>query len=80
MLVPVDEPATVKPAPRQVPAKTIPADSLETYYPSYPDYQAPVIRTVPPQAGPIHVRHPFYSYRAPWFTPGPASLNVTIVW
>jgi hypothetical protein len=31
-------------------------------------------------AGELHVRHPYYSYRRPWYTPGPASLNVTIVW
>lgn len=31
-------------------------------------------------AGGTHVRHPFYSYRAPWYYRGPASRNVTIVW
>ena len=30
--------------------------------------------------GGSHVRHPFYSYRAPWYYRGPASNNVTIVW
>jgi len=28
----------------------------------------------------LHARYPFFSYRAPWYTPGPASWNVTIVW
>ncbi len=32
-----------------------------------------------PAAG-VHVRHPYFSYRAPWYTPGPPSQNVTIVW
>ncbi|MEZ6055768.1 MAG: hypothetical protein R3C01_03595 [Planctomycetaceae bacterium] len=30
--------------------------------------------------GGSHVRHPFYSYRAPWYYRGPASQNVNIVW
>ena len=30
--------------------------------------------------GMLHERYPFYSYRRPWYTPGPASQNVTIVW
>ena len=34
----------------------------------------------PGWAGQLHVRYPYYSYRRPWFTPGPKSLNVTIVW
>jgi hypothetical protein len=28
----------------------------------------------------IHDRYPYYSYRRPWYTAGPASANVTIVW
>ena len=35
---------------------------------------------VPPTNGGLHVRHPYYSYRRPWYPPGPPSLNVTIVW
>lgn len=27
-----------------------------------------------------HDRYPYYSYRAPWYTPGPRSTNVTITW
>lgn len=27
-----------------------------------------------------HARFPYYSYRRPWFTPGPAGQNVNIVW
>jgi hypothetical protein len=30
--------------------------------------------------GGIHDRYPYYSYRRPWYTAGPASANVTIVW
>lgn len=28
----------------------------------------------------MHPRYPYYSYRHPWFTPGPVSGNVTILW
>jgi hypothetical protein len=28
----------------------------------------------------VHPRYPYYSYRRPWYTPGPASRNVTILW
>lgn len=27
-----------------------------------------------------HVRYPYYNYRAPWVSSGPASINHTIVW
>ncbi|WP_437204926.1 hypothetical protein [Planctomicrobium sp. SH664] len=30
--------------------------------------------------GTLHERYPYYSYRRPWYTPGPVSQNVTIVW
>jgi hypothetical protein len=33
----------------------------------------------PPVDG-VHARYPYYSYRRPWYTAGPASANVTIVW
>ena len=36
-----------------------------------------------PSFGPapgLHARYPYYSYRRPWYTPGPASLNVNIIW
>lgn len=35
------------------------------------------------QSGPPggeHARYPYYSYRRPWYAPGPASRNVNIVW
>ena len=28
----------------------------------------------------MHVRHPYYSYRRPWYANGPMSRNVTIAW
>jgi hypothetical protein len=28
----------------------------------------------------VHARYPYYSYRRPWFTPGPRSVNVNIIW
>lgn len=34
----------------------------------------------PSYSGGLHIRHPYYSYRRPWYTRGPASLNVDIVW
>lgn len=34
----------------------------------------------PAPVGGIHQRYPYYSYRRPWYTPGPASHNVTIIW
>ncbi len=42
----------------------------------------PPLGLIAPQAyaGGLHERFPYYSYRRPWYTPGPASLNVTIVW
>ncbi|RMG41966.1 MAG: hypothetical protein D6725_00480, partial [Planctomycetota bacterium] len=30
--------------------------------------------------GPGHLRFPYYSYRRPWFFPGPPRFNRTIVW
>jgi hypothetical protein len=30
--------------------------------------------------GGLHDRYPYYSYRRPWYSPGPASVNVTILW
>jgi hypothetical protein len=35
---------------------------------------------VPPANDGLHVRYPYYSYRRPWYPPGPAGLNVTIIW
>ncbi|WP_437193043.1 hypothetical protein [Planctomicrobium sp. SH527] len=28
----------------------------------------------------MHDRYPYYSYRRPWYTPGPISHNVNIIW
>jgi len=30
--------------------------------------------------GGLHNRYPYYSYRRPWYSPGPSSVNVTILW
>lgn len=35
---------------------------------------------IPPANDGLHVRYPYYSYRRPWYPPGPQSLNVTIIW
>lgn len=48
-------------------------------------YAQPGLETFPPLGmlpGPVglHTRYPYYSYRRPWYTPGPASLNVNIIW
>lgn len=33
-----------------------------------------------PSVNGVHARYPYYSYRRPWYTAGPASANVSIVW
>ncbi len=42
----------------------------------------PPLGLIAPESGTAgtHTRYPFYSYRRPWYYPGPASQNVTIVW
>lgn len=42
----------------------------------------PPLGLIAPEGGTAgsHVRFPYYSYRRPWYYPGPASQNVTIVW
>ncbi|WP_437230998.1 hypothetical protein SH661x_002253 [Planctomicrobium sp. SH661] len=42
--------------------------------PSYP------VRMDTGPAGGEHARFPYYSYRRPWYTPGPVSRNVNIIW
>ena len=34
----------------------------------------------PPANDGWHVRYPYYSYRRPWYPPGPGGVNVTIIW
>lgn len=50
-------------------------------YPTAAAYPAvtghPPAVLVPPG---YHVRHPYYSYRAPWGVPGPPVANRTITW
>jgi hypothetical protein len=50
-------------------------------YPSTVAYPAatvyPPAVLVPPG---YHIRHPYYSYRAPWGVPGPPMANQTITW
>lgn len=42
----------------------------------------PPLGLIAPESGTAgsHIRYPYYSYRRPWYYPGPASNNVTIVW
>lgn len=42
----------------------------------------PPLGLISPYAGTngSHIRYPFDSYRRPWYYPGPASHNVTILW
>jgi hypothetical protein len=46
--------------------------------PRHPRFYAEVIGAPPTDL--FHVRYPYYSYRRPWYTPGPGSVNVTIIW
>lgn len=86
-------PNMVVPAPefKSVPNSVVTQPPVQLY--SAPVYSAPVytvpqlpVWTNPPRlpstvpAGALHSRYPYYSYRRPWYTPGPASLNATIVW
>lgn len=80
----IQQPAT--PAPESLaPAEPFPAAIPPA--PLMPDHASPYgfgvqppMGWMSPPVGGLHVRHPYYSYRRPWFTPGPASLNVTIIW
>lgn len=47
--------------------------------------QAPYVYYYPEAVAPPandgwHVRYPYYSYRRPWYPPGPGGVNVTIIW
>jgi hypothetical protein len=63
---------TVSAAPSQYcPPAVVPFDSGVYYRPE---------AVIPPANDGLHVRYPYYSYRRPWYPPGPQSLNVTIIW
>ncbi len=55
----------------------LPGDAPQ-FGPRHPAFYAEVIGAPPTDL--FHVRYPYYSYRRPWYTPGPGSVNVTIVW
>ncbi|MFM7037011.1 MAG: hypothetical protein ACKO2L_04745 [Planctomycetaceae bacterium] len=54
---------------------TVVAYPAAVAYPAPAGHQPAVL--VPPG---YHVRHPYYSYRAPWGVPGPPMANRTITW
>jgi hypothetical protein len=56
----------------------LPFGAAPQFAPRHPAFYAEVIGAPPTDL--FHVRYPYYSYRRPWYTPGPGSVNVTIVW
>ncbi|MBT5018112.1 MAG: hypothetical protein HON04_05155 [Planctomicrobium sp.] len=59
----------------------------QSYYESYPidgdginPAGAEGVYVGPAFSGGMHQRYPLYDYRRPWYTRGPASYNVDIVW
>ena len=70
----------------------MPAVPMQVYYYQQPlQFQSPA-QSLPPGAlymqsggGPAyhgghHKRYPYYSYRRPWYSPGPHTMNSIIVW
>ncbi|WP_437185088.1 hypothetical protein SH668x_002178 [Planctomicrobium sp. SH668] len=47
-----------------------------------PYAQRPAVQPMsdPSLIGGEHARYPYYSYRRPWYSPGPVSRNVNIIW
>lgn len=66
--------------PLPVVAPIVPGASAGGVMVPYDPYAIPVPAAILPPVGGLHNRYPYYSYRRPWFTPGPASRNVTIIW
>ncbi|REJ76761.1 MAG: hypothetical protein DWQ29_15585 [Planctomycetota bacterium] len=62
---------SVRPAPVTVAPYYVPNQRHIRYLPE---------SVVPGTTGGLHLRYPYYSYRRPWYRPGPASVNVTIIW
>ena len=65
-------PRFMEPATQYCPAPASPYDA--GYYWYRPE------AVVPGANAGLHLRHPYYSYRRPWYPAGPASVNVTIIW
>jgi hypothetical protein len=83
---------TVTPAPVMTPAApngavSVPAPQAAPVYGVPGGYNPYGLSTVPMNpslmvngAAGEHPRYPYYSYRRPWYTPGPASRNINIIW
>lgn len=67
-------------APQVPPQYSVPSQNVYGGYGGAGVYGAMSFPQAPPVSGGLHERYPYYSYRRPWYTPGPASLNATIVW
>ncbi len=75
IIYPVDAPASFlyQPAPGTVPYAPSQYNAFSTS--GYPALPLSFSTTVG-----MHDRYPYYSYRRPWYTPGPISHNVNIIW
>lgn len=70
---PANSPYLFQPAPGTFPYSQSQYNTFSTT--GYP--VAPM--SFSPSVG-MHDRYPYYSYRRPWYSPGPASRNVNIIW
>ncbi|HWL06960.1 MAG TPA: hypothetical protein VNQ76_00960 [Planctomicrobium sp.] len=70
---PAYSPYLFEPAPGTIPYSQSQYNTFSTT--GYP--VAPM--SFSPSVG-MHDRYPYYSYRRPWYSPGPASRNVNIIW
>jgi hypothetical protein len=74
--------ATKSPAP--VAARECPCDQVRiaaaTESLGPPEFTDRLVAPPVPHVGGLHDRYPYYSYRRPWYSPGPVSMNVTIPW
>lgn len=87
--LPVPDAPAVAPAPVHPPApiaeprpvtKPHPASATPYYVPNQRHIRYLPESVIPGTTGGLHLRYPYYSYRRPWYRPGPASVNVTIIW
>lgn len=79
--IPVPTPAVSAAAPFTTSTSSVPAAGCPSgFLPNDPGVWYRPEAVVPPANEGLHLRHPYYSYRRPWYPPGPASVNVTIIW
>ncbi len=67
----------------QIPLRFFPVNRYSTYTQSTPgmySYTNPGYNAGPSYPAGSHIRQPYYSYRRPWYHPGPATVNRNILW